>query len=289
MQPVNLIDISAVFFRYYFSPIPMQLNKSGFDIGSLKATVRWLSQDVFLTSKTIVSFDESFQIGVRHQLDPNYKANRGLPDEHIIYQLDLLKTIAQHMGFIVLGSHEHEADDLIASAIYALPNELCVIYSRDKDLMQLLSERVQMLDFVSEVRWTPELLQKKRGLKPEQVALYLALVGDVSDNIVGVSRIGDKTASGLLAEFNDWPSLLSAAQTPARLTVRGASTIAQNIVSEQKQVEHNLLLTQLKCDIDVELNARPIDDDSVSFLTELFDEVGLLPALNKTLTLLSNP
>lgn len=289
MPSVNLIDISAVFFRYYFSPIPMQLNKTGLDVGSLKACVRWLSQETFLTTKTIVAFDESFQVGVRHQLDPSYKANRGLPDEHIIYQLDLLKTIAEQMGFIVLSSHEHEADDLIASAVHALPNSQCLIYSRDKDLMQLLSERVQMLDFVADIRWTPELLLEKRRLKPAQVALYLALVGDSSDNIVGVTRIGDKTATALLAQFEDWPSLLKAAQTPSSFALRGAATIAQNLLSEQKRVEHNLLLTQLKCDIDVELNTSQFDDESVSFLTALFDEIGLLPALNKTLTLLGNP
>ena len=190
-KTAHLVDVCAVFFRYYFSNSPVLVNDEGWDVSALSACIRWLAKREFLQGDLVVlAFDESLGSGFRHAIDENYKANRPLPSEDIIYQLTLLKDIAQLMEFVVLASEEFEADDLIASCVHKLADWQCVIYSRDKDLRQLVSNSVTVLDFTNSTHWTPSLLLEKTELTAAQIPLYLALVGDASDNISGVPGVG---------------------------------------------------------------------------------------------------
>ena len=288
MKTAQLVDVCSVFFRYYFSKQPAIVNDDGWDVSALLATTRWLCKKELLESSVVVlAFDESLGSGFRHEINPEYKANRALPTEEIIYQLELLKTIAQYLGFVVLASHEFEADDLIASAINKLPECTCIIHTRDKDLRQLVTPRVSILDFTNDVRWTPQYVVEKMAIHPAQVAFYLALVGDSSDNIQGVPGVGDKTARTLLQTFNDWPALLSYLQQNEPLPVRGGVRIRQSLLDCEQKVQENLSLTRLRIDAPIALQREPITRDNWLILNALLEQIGLQFPLKKSMQLVS--
>ncbi len=288
MKKAVLIDVCSVFFRYYFSQQPAIVNEQGWDVSALMATVRWLCKKELLESALVImAFDESLGSGFRHEINPLYKANRALPTEDIIYQLELLKTISQYLGFVVLASDEFEADDLIASSCALLLDHRCTVYTRDKDLRQLVNERVSLLDFTNQMHWTPSAVLEEMDISPQQVPLYLALVGDSSDNIQGVKGVGDKTARMLLQQFNDWPQLLSYIQQHEALNVRRGARIRNSLLKAEGLVKENLLLTQFRYDAVTSLQCEPISEQSFIDLVALLEHLSLQPTLKKSIQLVS--
>ncbi len=288
MKKACLVDVCSVFFRYYFSPTPEYLNDQGWDVSALLNTVRWLCKKELLESHVVVlAFDESLGTGFRHQLNKEYKANRALPTQDVIYQLELLKSITEYLGFVVLVSDEFEADDLIASAATNLSGYSCFIYTRDKDLKQLISEHVTWVDSSNGSIWESEDVIERMGIGPSQIALYLAIVGDSSDNIKGVPGVGDKTAQRLLQEFDGWESLLEYAKNNDELPVRGGSRICQSILSHQSLVKENLMLTELRDDVTISLQSGSLHEENWLTLNELLKQVNLLEPLKKALQLVS--
>ncbi len=288
MKKAVLVDVCSVFFRYYFSQQPAIVNEQGWDVSALMATVRWLCKKELLESAMVImAFDESLGSGFRHEINSQYKANRALPTEDIIYQLELLKTIAQYLGFVVLASDEFEADDLIASSSALLHDHRCIVYTRDKDLRQLVNERVSLLDFTNQMHWTPLAVLEAMDICPQQVPLYLALVGDSSDNIQGVKGVGDKTARTLLQQFTDWPQLLTYIQQHEVLNVRGGARIRNSLLNSEALVNENLLLTQLRYDAVISLQCEPISETGFTDLVALLEYLSLQSPLKKSMQLVS--
>jgi len=288
MKTAQLVDVCSVFFRYYFSKLPAVINDDGWDVSALLATTRWLCKKEFMGASVVVlAFDESLGSGFRHEINPQYKANRALPTEDIIYQLELLKSIGQYLGFVVLASHEFEADDLIASAVAQLPGHTCTIYTRDKDLRQLVTASVSILDFTNEIRWTPTSVLENMAIHPSQVPLYLALVGDASDNIEGVPGVGDKTARVLLQSFEDWPALFGSLQQRDTLALRGGTRIRLSLLDNEARVQQNLSLTELRRDASVNLQVEPFSHENWLILNALLEHLGLKSPLKKSMQLVS--
>ena len=153
------------------------------------------------------AFDESLGTGFRHQLCVDYKANRELPDDALAFQLNACRQLCRVLGVVEMASADFEADDLIGSmaSVVRGNNVQPVIVSRDKDLMQLVEGQDLYWDFgKSSAKGQPEL-EAELDLGCGQMADYLALVGDTSDNIKGVPGIGSKTAKQLLSHFSDAP------------------------------------------------------------------------------------
>jgi DNA polymerase-1 len=156
-----------------------------------------------------VAFD-SREKNFRRELYPEYKAKRLLPPEELIQQLPLIKEYLEYRGIHFLERPGLEADDIIAllARRYAAAGSEVLIFSADKDLFQLVAERI----FV----FHPKLKQKldRAGVKgffgiyPEQIVDYLTLAGDASDNIPGIPGIGDKTATKLIEKYGSLAVLL---------------------------------------------------------------------------------
>jgi len=280
----HLIDFSGLFFRYYFAPGPEIFNGDGWDVSTVLGCTRWLlnQDELFSADVVVVAFDESLGSGFRHHIDEDYKANRPLPTGDIIYQFACLKSVCEFLGFQVLASDVYEADDLIAVAVNQLPDHEVVIHTRDKDLRQLLDQNVSMLDFVSGKNWTESLLMEEEGLRPDQVPLYLALVGDASDNIQGIPAVGDKTAKLLIEHFGNWDGIYQAINDEELLPVRGAKRIAENLLAFADLIPHNLSLTLLQNDSDIAEVAlrQPSEWEE---LEAFIDLVGLNKPLSKLL------
>ena len=288
MKQAHLIDISAVFFRYYFAPGPSIETDDGWEVYPLLATLRWLVQPKFFNADvTVAAFDESLGTCFRHELDPNYKANRAQPTEDILYQLSLLKSFCEHLGFVVLAGEDFEADDYIASSVEQLAHHQITIHSRDKDLRQLLSAQVVQQDNVTNVIWDEAYLHQEQGLKPNQIVDYLALMGDASDFIEGVPGVGAKTATSLLQAYGDYQGIYQVIDSGVCLSVRGAARIAQSLIEHKERVLLNRQLTQLRRDIPIQLNSLVFNQDNYLFVYALIEQLGLLRPFNKQLEILA--
>jgi DNA polymerase-1 len=157
-----------------------------------------------------VAFDAK-EKNFRRDLYPEYKAKRLKPPEELIQQLPLIKEYLEYRGIYFLEKAGLEADDIIAllSRRYAAAGSDVLIFSADKDLFQLVAERISVFH--------PKLKQKldRAGVKnffgiyPEQIVDYLSLAGDASDNIPGIPGIGDKTATKLIEKYGSLAALLA--------------------------------------------------------------------------------
>jgi DNA polymerase-1 len=157
-----------------------------------------------------VAFDSKAK-NFRRDLYPEYKAKRLQPPEELIQQLPLIREYLEYRGIYFLEKPGLEADDIIAlmAKRYAAAGGEVLIFSADKDLFQLVAERISVFH--------PKLKQKldRAGVKdffgiyPEQIVDYLSLAGDASDNIPGIPGVGDKTATKLIEKYGSLEALLA--------------------------------------------------------------------------------
>jgi 5'-3' exonuclease len=151
---------------------------------------------------------------LRKQIDPSYKANRPESIAPLQHQMDLAAEILAGDGFPVWRAKGHEADDILSSATWqalAAGDDVTVmLVSADKDALQLIGPRVTAKSLKDGSIIDADAVEFKFGVRPHQVADYLALVGDTSDNIKGAKGIGGITAAKLLKQFGNLDDLLKA-------------------------------------------------------------------------------
>ncbi len=208
-----LIDGSGYIFRA-FHALPPMTRPDGTPVnavfGFAQILERFLSQNV--STHIAVIFDTA-RTTFRNEIFPAYKAHRPEPPEELIPQFALIREATEAFGVCRVELPGFEADDLIAAYAKAFEAQggRVTIVSSDKDLMQLIRERVIMLDPIKQkpIR-EPEVLEKF-GVAPNKVAEVQALAGDATDNVPGVPGIGVKTAASLLTEYGDLETLLARA------------------------------------------------------------------------------
>ncbi|MDH3770418.1 MAG: DNA polymerase, partial [Nitrospirota bacterium] len=149
----------------------------------------------------------------RNDIAPSYKANRTEPPDELVPQFALVREATRAFNLDCIELQGFEADDLIATYTKEALNEGAevTIVSSDKDLMQLVTERVTMFDSFKNRRIGPEQVQDKFGVFPEKVVDVQSLAGDSTDNVPGVPGIGIKTAAQLIQEFGDLDTVLTRA------------------------------------------------------------------------------
>jgi 5'-3' exonuclease len=151
--------------------------------------------------------------------------------------------------------------------------------SADKDFGQLIGETVEQWDFSKDLRWNAQGIKQRLGVHPEQVADYLALMGDAIDNIPGIPGIGAKTASILLAHFGTLDALLSRSEEVAFLRMRGAAATSQRLRDHAALARLSRQLTGIALDAPVpalpaDYGRRTPDDAGIA---TLFDRLKLGP------------
>ena len=204
-SPIYLMDASA-FIHRAFHAIRNLSTKDGRPTGAaygFTATVLKLLKDKKPEALAVV-FD-SRGPGRRHEIFPEYKANRGPMDEDLAAQQAPIREIIAALGLFSLEKPGFEADDLIAVAArrFAGEGRRVVIVSGDKDFYQLLSDQITMYDPdpKKDSALTQEAFRERFGLEPPAFLDMQALMGDSSDNIPGVPKVGEKTAQKLVARF----------------------------------------------------------------------------------------
>lgn len=194
--PVVLVDGSSYLFRAYHALPPLMTSKNQ-PTGAIKGVIsmiRKLEQD-FPGSKMVVVFDAKGKT-FRHDLYEAYKANRPPMPEDLGVQIPPIHEIVRAMGLPLLIVEGVEADDVIGTLAHEATNKGIdvVISTGDKDMAQLVSDHVTLINTMTDTRMDREGVVEKFGVKPEQIIDYLALVGDKVDNIPGVNKCGPKTA-----------------------------------------------------------------------------------------------
>lgn len=201
--PTILVDGSSYLFRA-FHGLPPLVNSKGHPTGAIKGVISMLKripQD-YPGSNVIVIFDAKGK-NFRHDIFPEYKANRPPMPDDLRCQIEPIHQIIKAMGFPLLIVPDVEADDVIGVlANEATHNKQEVIISTgDKDMAQLVSEHVTLVNTMTDSKMDIAGVQEKFGVRPDQIIDYLALIGDTVDNIPGVPKCGPKTAVKWLTQY----------------------------------------------------------------------------------------
>jgi 5'-3' exonuclease len=191
----------------------------------------------------------------RHDLDPSYKANRPEQDAALQHQIRLAREILEADGFPVWAVPGFEADDLIASATAkALTDPDCTvaIVSADKDLLQLVNDRVHAIRVSDGSTVDVAAVKAKFGVEPSQMGDYLALVGDKADNIKGANGIGEKKAAALLSRFGSVETMYRDIKEVGQVTLGGFTPSMMTALRDFEPIyPQTAALIRLRFDADI--------------------------------------
>ena len=205
-----LVDGSAYIFRAYYA-LPQMSRKDGIPVYAVFGFTNMLIKLIedYIDDKLVVIFDAARE-NFRNKIFSEYKANRGETPEDLIPQFDLIKKCVAAFNIPQIELEGYEADDIIAtySTNATKLGISSLIVSSDKDLMQLVNEKVEMLDPMKNKKIGINEVIEKFGVEPKKVIQIQALTGDRVDNIPGAPGIGLKTALELINEYGDIDNLI---------------------------------------------------------------------------------
>ena len=260
---VFLVDGSSYIFRAYHALPPLNRKSDGLQVNAvlgfcnmLWKLLRDMPPDNRPTHLAIV-FDKS-EITFRNKLYPDYKAHRPPAPDDLIPQFSLIRDAVRAFDLPCLEQIGFEADDLIATYAREASERgaTTTIVSSDKDLMQLVDDKVTMFDTMKDRRiGVPEVIEKF-GVPPEKVVEVQALAGDSTDNVPGVPGIGIKTAAQLIIEYGDLEALLKRAGEIKQPKRREA--LIEN--AEKARISRKLVLLDDKVKLDVPLNELAVHE-----------------------------
>ena len=244
---IFIIDGSSYLYRAYHAMPPLTAS-SGQPTGAIKGVTNMLMtlKKESEGSPIIVTFDAKGKT-FRSDIYEEYKANRPPMPDDLREQLAPLKEICKAIGFPLIEIEGVEADDVIATLVKIAKenNFKSVISSLDKDLMQLVEDPVSsIMNTMTHQIFNEEKVFEKFGVKPSQIRDMLALVGDTSDNIPGVPKVGQKTAAKWLNEFGDLDGIRKNADS-----IKGV--VGQNLRDSLNELDRNIELVSLKNDVDI--------------------------------------
>ena len=249
-KKIFLIDGSSYLYRA-FHAMPPLTTSTGLPTGAVKGVTNMLRnlRNENPNSHYLAIFDAKGK-NFRHSIYKDYKANRPPMPPELREQLAPLKSICNAMGMPVVEIPDVEADDVIAtlSVMGAQRGIPMIISSLDKDLMQLVEDPlVKMVNTMNNKVYDVAGVQEKFGVHPDQIIDYLALVGDTSDNIPGVPKVGPKTAVKWLNEFKDLEGITQNAEN-------FPGVVGQNLRDSIQDLDRNVELVTLKKDVDLSVS-----------------------------------
>jgi DNA polymerase-1 len=262
-----LVDISSFIFRAFYAVREMT-TPEGVPINAVYGVASMLGRllDEANPQYLAIVYD-SKEPSFRKLMYEDYKANRSAAPDMLVPQFDLIEELISKMGIPSYRQSGVEADDLIATLtkrwVAEADKHRVVMVTGDKDLMALVTSKVQLWDTMKDQHFTPHEVEEKFGVKPSQIRDYLAMVGDSSDNIPGITGIGPKGAEALLKEFKNLDGVIAAAKAGK---VKGKK--GEMIAESEKVAYLSRDLATLKDDIELELST-----DAAKFQFEVKHEL----------------
>ena len=244
-----LVDGSYYLFRAYHG-MPDLTNADGEPTGAIYGVINMLRklQREFIPDYFAVVFDAKGK-NHRHQLFPEYKANRPPMADDLRCQIEPIHNIIRAMGIPLLIIDDVEADDVIGTLAKRAEAEGLdtTISSGDKDLAQLVNENIRLLNTMSDVTLDPEGVLAKFGVPPERIIDYLALVGDSVDNVPGIPKVGPKTAAKWLNQFGSLEQIVEHAEEIG-------GKVGESLRDNLGQIPLSKELVTLKLDVELEVS-----------------------------------
>ncbi|HMA81647.1 MAG TPA: 5'-3' exonuclease H3TH domain-containing protein [Candidatus Binatia bacterium] len=256
-----LIDGSSYIFRAFFA-VPSLNHSTGLPtnaiFGFTNILLKFLKQHrpEYIT----VALDAGRET-FRNELFPGYKGNRPEPPADLIRQFPYFRRVLDALNIPLLELPGYEADDIIATLCRTLADQGCelVVVSSDKDLMQLVTEDIKLLDSAKDQWIGAAEVKIKFGVEPYRVVEVMGLMGDAVDAIPGVKGIGEKTASALIQEFGALENLFNRLDEVDAMQLRGASRVrkilaagkdaaflSRNLATVRRDLPLDIRLEQLK-------------------------------------------
>ena len=274
LSPLILVDGSSYLFRAYHVPYLQALSTaSGQPTGAITGVlnmIRSLKKN-YPNGNVVVIFDAKGKT-FRNDLYPEYKANRPPMPDDLRTQIAPLHNIISAMGLPLLVIPGVEADDVIGTLAKQASEQgiETVISTGDKDMAQLVTPHVRLINTMTDVELDEAGVSEKFGVRPDQIIDYLALMGDKVDNIPGVVKCGPKTAVKWLAEHGTLDEVIANADK-----VKGK--IGENLRDALEQLPLSYLLATIKCDVELEQSAEQLQptEPDVELLTSLYQEFEL--------------
>ena len=276
--PIILIDGSSYLYRAFFACPPLT-NAKGEPTGAIFGVINMIRSLINQYNPTHIAVVFDAKGGsFRNEIYSEYKATREAMPENLRPQIEPIHTILKAMGLPLLCIEGVEADDVIGTlARQAERENLDVLISTgDKDMAQLVSDKITLINTMNNAVLDPKGVMDKFGVPPEKIIDYLALRGDSSDNIPGVPGVGEKTAQSLLTEFTSVKDIYARLDDIEKLSIRGAKSLKQKLIDNQNQAELSYLLATIKTDVKLDFTNEQllITDIDVNKLVELFAYYG---------------
>jgi len=265
-----LIDGSNYMFRAFYAIRDLS-NSKGFPTNAIYGFTTMLMK--LLRERKpdyiVIAFDVKGPT-FRHESYKNYKATRKETPEALIPQIACIKDVVRGFSIPILEQQGIEADDIIGSLAkkYAAEGIRTVIVSGDKDLLQLVTDDVTMVDTMQDRTYDAEAVRERFGVGPEKVAEILGLMGDASDNIPGVPGIGPKSARRLIEEFGSVEGVLQNVEKLRNAKLRESILT----YSEQAVMSRDLAVIKTDVEFDFDLESARYSGPNVNALKELFKE-----------------
>lgn len=267
-KPLVLVDGSSYLFRA-FHALPPLTNAHGEPTGAMHGVLNMLDKlrKDYAPEHMAVVFDAPGKT-FRDALYPHYKAHRPPMPEELRSQIEPLLAMIRAQGYPLLIIPGVEADDVIGTLAAQYTGKV-IISTGDKDMAQLVDERVHLLNTMSGFYADPAGVLEKFGVPPAQIRDYLALIGDTVDNIPGVAKVGPKTAVKWLQEYGSLQNIMAHAAD-----FKGK--IGDNLRTALAHLPLSYELVTIKCDVPLDITPERLafNPPDVATLRELYERYG---------------
>ena len=288
-NPLILVDGSSYLYRAFFASQQADLRTStGLPSGAVRVMANMMRslRKQYPDCHVAVVFDAKGKT-FRDDIYPEYKANRPSMPEDLRSQVAPIHQMIKAMGFPFLMIDGVEADDVIGTlARQATEKQLPVLISTgDKDMAQLVSDHVTLIDTMKDLKTDREGVIEKFGVPPELIIDYLALMGDKVDNIPGMTGVGEKTALALLQGIGSIDEIAANLDKVAALGFRGSKAFADKFREQEEQVRLSYTLATIKTDVVLEqdleqLLLKPVDKESLLAVYREYELRNLIKELD---------
>ena len=269
-DPIILVDGSSYLYRAYHA-LPPLMTSNNQPTGAIKGVISMIKRILIdhPESPLAVVFDAKGKT-FRHDMYSEYKANRPPMPEDLVLQIEPIHRIISLMGIKLIMVSGVEADDVIGTlAEQARQKKLnTVISTGDKDMTQLVCESVSVVNTMSGELLDESGVIKKFGVDPDHITDYLALIGDKSDNVPGVDKVGPKTAVKWLQEYSNIEGVINNAESIG-------GKVGENLRSsiETLKLAHELVKIKIDVPLDVGIEDLQVQEPSSEELSELYKEL----------------
>jgi len=280
-KTLYLIDGSSYIFRAFFG-VRQQLSTSkGFPTNALYGFINML-QKVIREEKPdyLVAASDSPDKTFRHKIYPNYKANRDAPPEELSRQFPYFEPLVKAYGLSSIRRPGFEADDIIGTLAKKGKQKglEIVIVSGDKDMMQLISPHIYMLDTMKNKKFMDKEVVEKFGVQADKVVEVMGLMGDSSDHIPGVAGVGPKTAAELIRKFGSIEALYK------RIDEVEKKNVKEKLERDKENAFMSRELVSIDTEMDLEFNSDlmilgKIDSAKLKKMFEEFEFVSFLEGM----------